>query len=89
MRYTLAELRKIKGLTQAALAKQLGVAPSTIAQYETGKRTPNLERAREIAKFFNVGLDDINFGPIAHNLRAKRGFPDDAQATTLDATGTD
>ena len=72
MQYTLAELRAANGLSQAKLAKHLGLAPSSIAQYETGKRTPSLETARRIAKFFAVSTDDIIFGPHAHNLRPQQ-----------------
>ncbi len=36
----LAELRKRKGLTQSALAEQIGVEQPTIQRWETGKREP-------------------------------------------------
>ncbi|HHV62343.1 MAG TPA: helix-turn-helix transcriptional regulator [Firmicutes bacterium] len=66
MKYSLTELRARNKLSQAKLAKSLGVAPSTIAQYETGKRVPRLARARQIAEFFGVKIDDIIFCPCAH-----------------------
>lgn len=54
----LKELRASKGLTQAEVAKPLGVAPSTYSLYESGKREPNFETLLNISLFFNV---DMNF----------------------------
>lgn len=39
----LKELRASKGLTQAEVAKPLGVAPSTYSLYESGKGNPILK----------------------------------------------
>lgn len=58
---TLSELRSQKNLTQRGLAKILKVIPSTIAMYEIGERNPSLERAKNIAKFFNVPVETISF----------------------------
>ena len=59
----LVDLRRARELSQAALAKELGVSPATIALYETGDRTPRLGIARKIAAYFHVPLDDLEFGP--------------------------
>ena len=53
----LRQLREDAGLTQARLAKMLNLTQSTIAYYESGKKTPTLENAKVIAKLFNVSLD--------------------------------
>lgn len=53
----LQNLRKNKGLSQTELAKKIGVAPSTIGMYETGKREPNYETLEIIADFFNVDMN--------------------------------
>lgn len=58
---TLSELRLQKKLTQRELAKILEVSPSTIAMYEIGERNPSLERAKYIARFFNVPVETISF----------------------------
>ena len=45
------ELRKAKGMTQAELAKELGVKTGTISNYETGKSVPseaNLKKLSEV-----------------------------------------
>jgi repressor LexA len=59
---TLAELLKKKKLTQAELAKAVKLAPSTIANYEIGRRTPNLQTAKKIARVLGVRVDTIIFG---------------------------
>lgn len=69
---TLASLRNEKKMSQRDLAKALGVAQSTIAQYETGERMPDLPRAKQIAKFFGVPVEEIFFTGEAHDTRAAR-----------------
>lgn len=68
---SLAELRKNKKLTQEQLSKLLGISKSSIAMYETGQRVPSLSRAKKIAEFFNVSVEEIFFGDVNHVLRAK------------------
>jgi len=54
----LRELRKEKGLTQAELARRLGYKSAiTIAKWELGDRTPELENLIMLAKFFEVTID--------------------------------
>lgn len=67
----LAELRKKKGLTQKELARALKISESAIAMYETGRRTPSLARAKVIANFFNVDIEEIFFENQHHDTRAK------------------
>lgn len=50
-------LREARGLTQRALAKQLGMAPSTLAMYEIGKREPDNDTLKKFADFFGVSTD--------------------------------
>lgn len=52
-------LRKQKSITMRELGKILGVAESTISQYETGKREPSNETLLRLAEFFNVSVDYI------------------------------
>ncbi len=53
----LKELRKHKGLSQVALAEELGVSKSIIGAYETGDRNPSYEALEELADYFNVSID--------------------------------
>lgn len=50
-------LRKQRGLSQRALANELGVGSSTIAMYESGQREPDHEMTETIADYFNVDID--------------------------------
>lgn len=68
----LSELRKSRGLTQKQLAKMLNMSESSIAMYETGDRIPSLFRAKKIANFFGVKVDEIFFGKENHVTRAKK-----------------
>lgn len=58
---TLATLRAERNLTQRALAKELNIANSSIAMYETGERLPTLKIAIEIANYFGVSVESISF----------------------------
>lgn len=50
-------LRKERGLSQAALAAELGFTKSSVNMYERGDREPGLESLETIADFFNVDMD--------------------------------
>ena len=54
------ELREARGILQIELAKSLGIARNTLSQYETGKRTPDLDTLKKIAGFFEVSLDYLS-----------------------------
>ncbi|MGL5436627.1 MAG: helix-turn-helix transcriptional regulator [Lachnospiraceae bacterium] len=58
---TLATLRAEKNMSQRDLAKTLNIQPGTIGMYESGKRNPPLSRAIEIAKLFNIPVEEISF----------------------------
>ena len=53
----LKELRIEKHLSQAQLAKEIGYAQSAIAQWETGKRIPNIQVLVVLARYFGVTTD--------------------------------
>ncbi|SMB97834.1 DNA-binding transcriptional regulator, XRE-family HTH domain [Thermanaeromonas toyohensis ToBE] len=58
----LKEVRIRKKLTQAELARAVGLAQSTIANYEMGRRIPRLHIAQKIAKVLGTRVDNIIFG---------------------------
>ena len=53
------ELRKRAGLTQDDLSQRLGVTRQAVANYEKGKRTPDLWNARDIAEILGCTIDDL------------------------------
>lgn len=65
----LSELRKEKGLSQKALAQELGVNRVTISNYENGLRTPRLKDAMIIARLFNTSVENISFANKDANRR--------------------
>ncbi|SFU46729.1 helix-turn-helix domain-containing protein [Alicyclobacillus macrosporangiidus] len=59
----IAHLRRARGLTQAQLASAAGVSASTIAMYETGRRTPDPEHLDKLAAALGVPPDQLKPGP--------------------------
>lgn len=49
--------REFLGLKQKEMADKLNIPHNTYNGYETGKRSPSLGVAKEIADFLNVSLD--------------------------------
>jgi transcriptional regulator with XRE-family HTH domain len=58
----LAELRRSRGLTQAALADRIGVRSNQLSLYESGKSEPSLGVLRQLAIALSVTCDDLVFG---------------------------
>lgn len=54
---TLRELRKLKGITLKELGEAVGVAESTMSQYENGRRSPDFETLLKLAEYFDVSTD--------------------------------
>ena len=53
------ELRTAAGMTQKALADQLGVTVPTVSKWELGQRTPELERVFRMTLIFGVPIEEI------------------------------
>ena len=53
----LKTLRKKNSLTQKELAEKVGVKQNSYANWENGKREPNIEMLVRIADYFDVSLD--------------------------------
>lgn len=69
MENRIAELRKEQGLTLKQLGEILGVRDSTLSQYETGKRNPQLGFLQEVADYFGVSIEYLT------RDNDKRDFP--------------
>ena len=52
-------LRETAGITQAELARRIGVTRQTVIAIEQERYSPSLELAFQIARVFRVGLDDV------------------------------
>ena len=55
----LQELRKNKGLTQEDLASALYVSRTAVSKWESGRGYPSIESLKQIAKFFNITIDEL------------------------------
>ena len=53
------ELRTAAGMTQKALADQLGVTVPTVSKWELGQRTPELERVFRMTLILGVPIEEI------------------------------
>lgn len=47
------------GMSQAALAKAIGVTRQTVIAIEQGRYSPSLESAFRISRVFEVGIEDV------------------------------
>lgn len=52
-------LRKEMNISQCKFAKNLGVTPSCVANWEAGLRAPDVELLGEIAEIFGVTVDYV------------------------------
>jgi len=59
MRCNLKKARKIAGLTQAEIAKKVGIARSTYTNIELGIKNPSFNVATKIKRVLNINDDDI------------------------------
>lgn len=55
-------LRKQKNLTQKDLSEMLNISRQAYSNYETSKRTPDLDSLLYLAGFYNVNLDGLVLG---------------------------
>jgi putative transcriptional regulator len=59
MKNRLKELRQSHKLSQADLARAVGVSRQAVNGFESGKFDPSLDMAFQIAKLFDVAIEDI------------------------------
>ena len=78
----LREIRQARGLTMKELGEAIGVTESAIGQYENGRRKPDYDKLRLIAKVLNCSIDDLivgetdraSFALALRRLRKERGL---------------
>lgn len=56
---TIVELRRAKGVTQATLAREVGVSVGTVHRWESGAQAPSWRVLRRVAEFFGVRMNEI------------------------------
>lgn len=65
---TIRDLREAAGLSQLQLAVALGVSVSAVYKWESGTNKPRASLLRDMAKLFNISMDEIDFE--AHEAKA-------------------
>lgn len=50
-------LRKKYNISQEQIAKELGISQSTYANWEAGRRTPDIKYIANLADFFETSID--------------------------------
>ena len=56
---TIRELREERGWTQLKLANEVGVTPSAVYTWESGRNEPRIQQLRDLARVFGVRMDEI------------------------------
>lgn len=55
----LVKKRKARGLTQDALAEEMGVTKASVSKWETGQSYPDIMLLPRLATFFNISIDEL------------------------------
>jgi len=71
----LRKLRQQRGLSQADLGGEIGVAQSTVGMWESGKREPDFETLLKLARFFSVSVSYLLGADEKPVILATRGMP--------------
>ena len=62
MAISLKAARVNANLTQADVAKELKISKSTVNNYAQYRKSPDVVRAKQLAKLFGMGVDEIIWG---------------------------
>lgn len=86
IRLAIREARKAKGLSQAALGRQVGMVQRHISEIESGKTMPRLDTLLEILRTLNMDLVLVpkNLLPIVYGLLNSRGNPKETSLYAVD-----
>ena len=58
----IAALRRARGMSQAALAQQLGISASAMGMYEQGRREPSIQTVVALSRTLDVSTDFLLTG---------------------------
>lgn len=88
----LSHLRTGAGLSQDALAEQLGVSRQSVSKWETDGSVPELDKLVRLSQVFGVTLDELVKGtadaPSGSEANNRTETPQGAKNTPPDTTGT-
>ena len=66
----LADARKGAGLTQVQAAEKIGVSDSAIAQWETGRTSPKINKWRQIAEAYGLTPNQVFSAVVESQMEA-------------------
>ncbi len=69
----IATIRKERGMTQQALAEQLGIAQQTLGHYEVARARIAADLLPPLARLLDVSLDELLIGEATMRIPGKRG----------------
>jgi len=55
----IADARRARGMTQAALGEAIGIEPVTLSRYEAGARGPSISTIASVADVLGVDVGDL------------------------------
>ena len=61
----IAALRRSRGMSQAELARRLGISPSAMGMYEQGRREPSVQTLVSLSRELGVSTDFLLTGKAA------------------------
>lgn len=67
----LENLRKIRGMSQEAVAQKLNVTRQTVSKWELDQTTPDMNKLLEISKLFGISLDELTNNTEISNSETK------------------
>ena len=78
-RQNLLHLRQQRNMTQEQLAMLLGVSRQSVAKWEAGQSTPEVDKLMRMAELFECSLDElVNADLSGRAVRAAEVLPPDA-----------
>jgi len=89
----LKRLRKRDGISQKILAKNFGIAQSTVGMWESGNNVPEYRTLLKLADYFQVPVAELTGEPVGNKLKPTRipvlgsvpaGIPVEAAEDILD-----
>ena len=86
----LKKLRSQKGLTQEALAEEMGVSVQAVSKWENGLSCPDIAALPGLAEFFGVTVDYLLTGravSVVNAASAALDLPDDGVLRVVQAVG--
>ena len=63
--------RKIRGMSQEALANEMDVTRQAVSRWETGDATPDVDKVIQLSKLFGVSTDYLLIDDSARTVRER------------------